>query len=131
MWSQLKAALPIRLGGVGLRRACDYAAAIFLESVHSCSSLILDVSGQEVPALYASGLPDVSSFDTFDFPVSQKALSRAIDQSNFDQLNSNNFDSNSENLIPTVLIGEVLILCPRETHLMWSIKKKKAGIISL
>ena len=109
MWSQLKAALPIRLGGVGLRRACDHAAAIFLASVHSCSSLILDVSGQEVPVSYvasafplfsrASGLPDVSSFDSFDFPVSQKALSRAIDQCNFDHLLEDSPDLRSRALL--------------------------------
>ena len=109
MWSRLKAALPIRLGGVGLRRACDHAAAIFLASVHSCSSLILNVSGQEVPVSYvasafplfsrASGLPDVSSFDSFDFPVSQKALSRAIDQCNFDHLLEDSPDLRSRALL--------------------------------
>ena len=109
MCSRLKAALPIRLGGVGLRRAVDHAAAIFLASVHSCSSLILSVSGQEVTVSYvasafplfnrASGLPDVSLYDSFDFPVSQKALSYAIDQSNFDHLLKDSPDLQSRALL--------------------------------
>lgn len=108
-WSRSKATLPIRLGGVGLRQACDHSASIFLASVFACSSLIMEISDQVVPPSYTSsafqlfgqcsGLSDISSFSSFDFPISQKSLSRAVDQFNFDHL----LDS-SINLRPRALL---------------------------
>ncbi|XP_019859057.1 PREDICTED: uncharacterized protein LOC109587260, partial [Amphimedon queenslandica] len=46
-WSLLKATLPVRLGGIGLRQASLHAPAIFLASVSACSPLILSLSGLE------------------------------------------------------------------------------------
>ena len=53
-WARLKASLPIRLGGLGLRQAGVHCAAIFISSVHACSPLIYALSGQSVPSSYIS-----------------------------------------------------------------------------
>lgn len=51
-WSLLKATIPVRLGGIGLREASLHAPAIFVASVSACSTLILSLSGLEVPSSY-------------------------------------------------------------------------------
>ena len=91
-----KGLLPVRLGGLGLRQAGVHAAAIFLSSVHACKDLIHSMSSQSVPPSYFSSALDcfcsglgwspISSFNDFEVPVSQKSLSRIIDDSLFEGL---------------------------------------------
>ena len=92
-WARLKASLPIRLGGLGLRQAGVHCAAIFISSVHACSPLIYALSGQSVSSSYISsalqvfcsglGWAPLSSLEDFEIPISQKSLSRLIDNSLF------------------------------------------------
>ena len=94
-WSHLKASLPPRLGGLGIRRASAHSSAIFLSSVRACSPLILALSNQVAPHSYTlsafsscsfANLSDISSPEDFDVPIVQKSLSRIIDQAAFDSL---------------------------------------------
>ena len=108
-WSRLKAALPTRLGGVGLRQASLHSSAIFLSSVAASSGLIASLSGLEIPPSYiasalhsfgsATGINAASSLDDLDMPISQKSLSRLIDQSNYDHLLSISQDPRSRALL--------------------------------
>ena len=109
-WSRQKAALPIRLGGVGLRLASQHSSAIFLASVTACSPLILSLSGQEVPPSYVSAaleafasfadLSDpLSSVADLDLPISQKSLSGLIDKVNYSKLLSSTPDTRSKALL--------------------------------
>uniref|UniRef100_A0A1X7SVN2 Reverse transcriptase domain-containing protein n=1 Tax=Amphimedon queenslandica TaxID=400682 RepID=A0A1X7SVN2_AMPQE len=108
-WSRCKAALPIKLGGVGLRLASQHSSAIFLASVTACSPLILSLSGQEVPPSYVSAalvafassaeLSDLTSISELDLPISQKSLSGLIDKVNYNALLSSTQDIRSKALL--------------------------------
>ena len=108
-WSRCKAALPIKLGGVGLRLASEHSPAIFLASVIACSPLILSLSGQEVPPSYVSAalaalassadLSDLTSISDLDLPISQKSLSGLIDRVKYSALLSSTQDIRSKALL--------------------------------
>ena len=112
------ATLPPRLGGIGIRLAHAHSSATFLSSVYACSSLIFSLSNQVVPPSYTTaafslfhsvtGLTDISSFDDFNCPVSQKSLSRLVDQNAFDGLLSLSSDDRSMALLLSTSIPGVI-----------------------
>jgi hypothetical protein len=97
-WSWSKASLPIRLGGLGLRRASLHAAAAFVASFNHCVVLVVaDMLGFAPPpsSHFVSALRDLSqsvssdqplSLDDLDVSLRQCALSNVIDQNQFDHL---------------------------------------------
>ena len=96
LWSHLKATLPPRLGGIGIRLASAHSGAIFLASTQACSALVLSLSNQEIPPSYVSsaiasftsftGLSNVTSLSDLPQPVTQKSLSRLVDDFAFNHL---------------------------------------------
>ena len=96
LWSHLKATLPPRLGGIGIRLASAHSGAIFLASVQACSALVLSLSDQVIPLSYVSsaiasftsftGLSNVTSLSDLPQPVTQKSLSRLVDDFAFNHL---------------------------------------------
>ena len=96
LWSHFKATLPPRLGGIGIRLASAHSGAIFLSSVHACSAIILSLSDQEIPPSYTSstiasfisftGLSSVTSIADLPHPITQKSLSRLVDDFAFNHL---------------------------------------------
>lgn len=86
-WSRLKASLPPRLGGLGIRRVSAHSGAIFLSSVRACSPLILALSIQVAPHSYTSSafssfcsfanLSDISSPEDLDVSLC-RSLSPAL-----------------------------------------------------
>ena len=82
-WSLLKASLPIVMGGLGLRRASLHGPAAFLGSValtRILSSRFQITASPMIPLSQFFSHYDWSKLDDFDFPISQRALSHAIDQ---------------------------------------------------
>jgi hypothetical protein len=96
-WSWSKANLPVSAGGVGIRSAPLHASAAFIGSYHQCLPLICEMLGHHpAPSIrFASSFADLSlaanqpswsSLGDIDFPISQRSLSRSINQASFDRL---------------------------------------------
>ena len=108
-WSLLKASLPIAMGGLGLRRASLHGPAAFLWSVAPTRNLVQQISNHSfsddtlVPVFQSLsssvGHYDWSKLDDFDFPISQQALSHAIDQYSSESLLAQAPDSRHHALV--------------------------------
>ena len=96
-WSWSKASLPISLGGLGIRNASLHSSAAYIGSITSSQPLVSEMTGRPIAGLthlpeafrtysVSSQHPEWSSPDAFEFPLFQRHLSRAIDQSTFDLL---------------------------------------------
>ena len=126
-WSHLKASLPPRLGGLGIRRASAHSGAIFLSSVRACSPHILALSNQVAPHSYTlsafsscsfANLSDISSPEDLDVPIVQKSFSRIIDQAAFYSLFSSSPTDRSQALLLSTSIphaGDWLGVLPSPT----------------
>ena len=109
-WSWEKATLPSSLGGLNLRLASIHAPAAFIGSLVRCQDLISRVLGQtpnESSHLHSTFLALVHnaartiwhSLEDIDIPLTQKALSRAIDEATFDHLLASAADTRSKALV--------------------------------
>ena len=96
-WSYTKASLPISLGGLGLCRASLHAPAAYISSISSTEWLISDILDGTCspPPLLSSAFSDFSlgtnnsdwsSAAGIEFPLSQKNLSRALDEASYTSL---------------------------------------------
>ena len=94
-WSWEKATLPSSLGGLNLRLASIHAPAAFIGSLIRCQDLISRVLGQTpiesshlqstfLALVHNATRPNWHSLEDIDIPLTQKALSRAIDEATFD-----------------------------------------------
>ena len=96
-WSWEKAILPSSLGGLNLRLASIHVPAAFIGSLVRCQELISRVLGQTpnesshvqstfLALVHNATRPNWHSLEDIDIPLTQKALSRAIDEATFDHL---------------------------------------------
>ena len=97
------------MGGLGLRSSRRHAPSAFLGSVHLSSALVLELCGYSFPSLYTAdafrmlsevvGHSDWSSFEDMDFTISQRTLSRFIDECSFDSLSTSAPDNRAKALV--------------------------------
>ena len=96
-WSWLKASLPSYLGGLSIRQASLHAPTAYIGSFQQCRSLMSSILGHaghqpvHLPAAItslsvAASQPDWEVINDIDVPVTQRSLSRAIDEASFNVL---------------------------------------------
>ena len=116
------------MGGLGIRSARRHAPSAFIGSVHLSSALVLELCGYSFPSSYTAdafqmlsevvGHSDWSSFEDLDFTISQRTLSRFIDQYSFGSLSTSAPDNRAKALLSSPhqplmqVIGSVLYHLP-------------------
>ena len=114
-WSWEKATLLSSLRGLNLHLTSFHAQAAFIGSLVRCQDLISSVLGQTpienshlqsifLALVHNAARPNWHSLEDIDIPLTQKALSHAIDEATFDHLLASAADTRTKALVLSTTI---------------------------